>query len=64
MAPDMGSRRCYAVEVAFEDSEYELAALARVVNDDCRGAPVSIVQGSGVCAFHNQQIRERRRSMQ
>jgi hypothetical protein len=64
MAPDMGGRRCYCVEVAFDDEEdYALALLARVVNDDCQQVPVTFRQGSGVCEFHNRQIRERGRSI-
>ena len=62
MAPDMGARRCYAVEVAFEDSEYELAALARIVNDDCQHYPVDMRQGSGICAWHSNQIRSQERA--
>lgn len=61
MAPDMRARRCYAVEIAFESGDYENAVMARVVNDGCEQPPVAMEQGSGVCAWHHLQIKERRR---
>jgi hypothetical protein len=63
MAPDMGPKACYCVEIAFEDDDYELALLAKVVNDDCRQPPVTIRQGSGICEFHNRQISNRKRTI-
>jgi hypothetical protein len=57
----MGDAVCFAVEVAFENTDYELAVVARVVKDDCQQKPVTTLEGSGVCAWHYQQIRERRR---
>jgi hypothetical protein len=60
----MGDQRCYAVEIAFESSDYELAVMARVIKDDCSGKPVAVLENSGVCAWHHTQILERRRSMQ
>jgi hypothetical protein len=62
IAPDMGGRRCYAVEVAFDVSDdYAHAVSGRVVNDDCQQRPVAFQEGSGVCAFHRAQIRLRER---
>lgn len=61
--PDEGAARCHAVEVAFENGDYELAVMARVVFDDCQGAPVKELQNSGVCAWHLTQVEERRRSI-
>jgi hypothetical protein len=61
MAPDMGAARCHAVEVAFETGDYELAVMGRVVKEECSQKPVAVLQGSGVCEFHNRQIQERRR---
>jgi hypothetical protein len=63
MAPDMGARRCHAVEIAFESSEYELAVMARIVKDECGQPPVTILEGSGCCEWHHNQILERRRSI-
>jgi hypothetical protein len=61
VAPDCGTRRCYAAEIAFESSDYELAVMARVIFDECRQPPIFVEQGSGVCAWHKTQIDERRR---
>jgi hypothetical protein len=62
VAPDMGMRRCYAVEVCFESGDdYALAMMARIVYDDCKQPPIAMSQGSGICAWHEQQIKERRR---
>jgi hypothetical protein len=63
MAPDMGTTRCHAIEVAFENGDYELAVMAKVVFDECNEPVVAVEQGSGVCEFHDRQIRERRRSI-
>jgi hypothetical protein len=64
VAPDMGRHRCFAVEICFESGDdYALAVMARIVKDDCGQAPVTVLDGSGVCAWHNTQIQERRRSI-
>jgi hypothetical protein len=63
MAPDLGPDACHAIEVAFENGDYENAVMARVVLDNCQQQPVAVSQGSGVCAWHNRQIQERRRSI-
>jgi hypothetical protein len=62
VAPDMGGRRCYAVEVAFDATgDYADAIHARVVNDDCQQAPATFLEGSGVCAWHAGQLKQRER---
>ena len=61
IAPDCGGARCYATEVAFESGDYENAVYASVVNDDCQQAPVTFLEGSGVCRWHFRQLKDRER---
>jgi hypothetical protein len=58
VTPDAGTDKCYAIEIALDDSDYENALDVRVVAV-CNAAAAFEYLGSGVCPLHNKQLRER-----
>jgi hypothetical protein len=63
VTPDAGMDKCYAVELALDDTEYENALDVRVVFV-CEAKPaVYEYLGSGVCQIHHLQLKERGQSI-